>query len=89
MAADGLEQPGAAQLVGDGDRVGRLPRRVERVDGVVDVAVGGLVEVGRGDDAGGRRDGLGGQHHGPEQGLLGLEVVRRDAAGGRAGGVGS
>ena len=50
-AADRLEQVGPAQLVGDGDRVDRLARRVERVDGVVDVAVGRLVEVGRGDDA--------------------------------------
>ncbi len=77
-AAERLEQVGPAQLVGHGDRVDRLAGRVERVDGVVDVAVGRLVEVGRGDDAGRRGDGLGRQHHGAEERLLRLEVVRGD-----------
>ncbi len=87
VPADRLEQVGAAQLVGHGDRVGGLPRRVERVDRVVDVAVGRLVEVGRRDHPGGRRDGLGREHHGPEQGLLRLEVVGRHPAGGLASGA--
>ena len=84
-AADGLEQAGPPQLVGDGDGVGRLALGVERGDGVEDVAVGRLVEVVDGDDLDGRRDGVARQQHGPEQRLLGLEVVGRDPARGRSG----
>ena len=82
--ADGVEQSGPAELVGHGDRVGRLALGVQGADGVEDVAVGGLVEVvGRAAlDAGG--DGVAAEQHGAEQGLLGLEVVGRDPAGGGA-----
>ena len=46
-AADLVEQTGAAQLVGDGDRVDRAAARVQRADGVEDVLVRRPVEVGR------------------------------------------
>ena len=84
QSADGLEQAGPGQLVGDRDRVGRLPPAVQGGDGVEDVAVGGLVEVvgTAGLYRGG--DGVAGQQHGAEQRLLGIQVVRRDAGGARA-----
>ncbi len=44
-AADAVEQVGSAQLLGDGDRVGRLTLTVQRLDRLVDVPVRGLVEV--------------------------------------------
>jgi hypothetical protein len=47
------------------------------------VGVRRLVEVVGPDDAGGVGDGLLVEHHRPEQGLLGLEVVGRDATGRR------
>ena len=79
--ADVVEQVGAAQLLGDGDRVGRLALTVQRLDGLVDVAVRGLVEVAGLDVRLDRRgDRVAREEHRPEQRLLGLEVVRRDAA---------
>ena len=78
-AAERVEQVGAPQLLGDGDRVDRLALAVERLDGVVDVAVRGLVEVADVDarlDRGGDR--VAREQHRAEQRLLGLEVVRRD-----------
>ena len=88
VPADGLEQARPTQLIGDRDGVRRLPGGVEGVHGVVDVAVRGLVEVGGRHHAGGVGDGAGGQHHGAEEGLLGLQVVRRDSARGYPGGGG-
>ena len=66
-AADGLEQAGPAQFVGDGDRVGRLALAVQRVDGLEDVTVRRLVEVvGRTQfDRGG--DGVARQEHRSEE----------------------
>ena len=43
--ADAVEQVGAAQLLGHGDRVGRLTLAVQRLDRLVDVTVRRLVEV--------------------------------------------
>ena len=83
-----LQQVGPGQLVGHRDRVGRLALGVEGGDGVVDVAVGRLVEVvGVELDLDRGHDGVAAEEHGAEQGLLGLEVVGRDA-GPRRGGVG-
>ena len=45
-AAELVEEIGAAQLVGDGDRVDGLALAVEGDDRVEDVRVRGLVEVG-------------------------------------------
>ncbi len=81
-SADELEEIGAAELLGDGDRIGRLALPVERLDRVVDVAVRRLVEVGDFDSSlhrGGDR--VAGEQHGAEQRLLGLEVVRRHPTG--------
>ena len=81
-AADELEEIGAAELLGDGDRIGGLALPVEGLDRVVDVAVRRLVEVGDVDpglDRGGDR--VAGEQHRAEQRLLGLEVVRRDSPG--------
>ena len=76
-----VEEIGAAQLVGDGDRVDRLADAVQRHDRVVDVGVGRLVEVGRLDPGlGGGADGVAGEEHRSEQRLLGLQVVRRHPA---------
>ena len=74
-----VEQVGAAQLLGDGDRVGGLALPVQRLDGLVDVPVRRLVEVAGLDvrlDRGGDR--VAREQHRAEQRLLGLEVVRRD-----------
>ena len=82
LAAERLEQAGAAQLLGHGDRVDRLALLVQRPDRVEDVAVGRLVEVGGVDpglDRGGDR--VAREEHRAEQRLLGLEVVGRDASG--------
>ena len=80
MPADRLQQTVSPELVGHGDGVDGLTGRVEGMDGIEDVRMRGLVEVVGPHDASGRRDGLGLEHHRPEQGLLGREVVRRDAA---------
>ena len=78
-------RPVAVQLVGDGDGVGRLTPVIQRLDRVVDVTVGRLVEVGCGEaDLGRGADGVGRQQHGAEQRRLGGEVVRRDARAGIA-----
>ncbi len=80
VAADGREQPVAPQLVGHGHRVDRLARGVQGVDRVEDVGVGRLVEVVGPQHPGGRGDGLGLEHHGAEQRLLRVEVVRGHTA---------
>ena len=78
MPADRLQQAVAPELVGHGDGVDGLAGRVKGMDGVEDVRVRRLVEVVGPHDAGGRGDGLGLEHHRPEQRLLGREVVGRD-----------
>ena len=83
-AADLLEQPVAAQLVGDGDRVGGRTRRVQGAHGVEDVLVRRPVEVlGTQALLGDGADGVTRQEQGAEHGLLGLQVVRRHAPGAR------
>ena len=83
-AADLLEQAVAAQLVGDGDRVGRRTRRVQGPHGVEDVLVRRAVEVLRAQPLlGDRADGVTRQQQRAEHGLLGLQVVRRHAPGAR------
>ena len=80
-AAHQVVQVGAAQFLGDGDGVDRLALRVQGADGVVDMAVDGLVEVvGAQVDVDGRGDGVARQQHGAEERLLGLQVVGRHAA---------
>jgi len=79
VTADHVDHAAAAELVGHRDRVDRLAGRVERVDGVEDVGVGRLVEVVGPQHAGGRGDRLGLEHHGAEQRLFGVEIVRGNA----------
>jgi hypothetical protein len=84
-AADLVEQAGAAQLVGDGDRVGRRARGVEGPHGIEDVLVGRAVEVlGAQPLLADRTDGVARQQQGAEDGLLGLQVVGRHPPGARA-----
>ena len=77
---DGVEQLGAAQLLGDGDRVDGLALAVQGHDRFVDVDVRGLVVVARLDV---RLDGRGyriaREQHRSEERLFGFEVVRRGA----------
>ena len=73
-----VEQAGPPQLVGDGDGIGGLAGRREVGDGLEDVPVSRLVEIGGGEHLRRHRDGVFRQEHGAEQRLLGLEVVRRN-----------
>lgn len=78
-AADGAQQPGALQFLGDGDRVHRLAATVERGDRLEDVTVRRLVEIRRHDRLNRICDGLGTEQHGPEERLLSLQIVGRNA----------
>ena len=73
---DLLEQPRALQLVGHGDGVDGLTPLHQGLDGREDVPVRGFVEVAGGAGLDADRGGVVGKQHGPEQGLLGIEVVR-------------
>ena len=79
-SADCVEQLGAAQLLGDRDRVDGFALPVQRHDRLVDVDVRGLVVVARLDV---RFDGCGDrvarQQHRSQERLFGFEVVGRDA----------
>ncbi len=75
--ADRLEYARALQLVGHRHRVDGLAPLHERLDGAEDVAVRRLVEVGRRALLDADRCRVVGEEHGPEQRLLGLDVVRR------------
>ena len=86
-AADGLELASLLELVDDRDRVDRLALRVEPERGAVDLRVALAVEVARVEDLADRADGAGREHHRAEDGLLGVEVLRRDGRGGRGRGV--
>lgn len=75
--ADPAEQSAPIQIGGDGDRVGGLTAVVEIEDGLGDVLVRGAVEVAGLhllQDVG---DGVLGQQHAAEHGLLGRHVLRR------------
>ena len=79
-ATDLVEQPGATQLVGNGDRVDGTAAGVQGADRVEDVLVGGPVEVGRAQALlADETDRLTRQQQRPEDGLLGLQVVRRNS----------
>ena len=84
--ADGLEQSGALELVGDGHRVDRLTPLDEGPDGAEDVPVRRLVEVAGRAFLDGGRGRIVGEQHGPEERLLRFEVVRGDPAAARRGG---
>ena len=82
-AADVLELAALLELVDERDRVDRLALRVERERGAVDLRVALAVEVAGVEHFADRPDRAGGEHHRPEDGLLGLEVLRRDRGGRR------
>ena len=75
-----VEHARALELVGDGHRVGGLTALHERRDGAEDVPVGGLVEVLGPSISMPADGGVVREQHGPEEGLLGLEVVGGQAA---------
>ena len=79
LAADLLDLARPAQLLGHGDRVDRLAASEQGHDGLEDPAVGRLVEVVRTDLLEDVRDRRLGQQHRAEDGLLGLDRVRRNA----------
>ena len=77
--ADALEVAGAAQFGGDGDGVGGLAAAVEADDRLEDVLVFRLVEVAAAQHLDHVGDGVLAHQHGPEDALLGLEVLRGGA----------
>src|SRR4029453_18140618 len=68
--------PPALELLHRGDRVDGVASAVDLAEGVEDLGVRGPVEVGGADDLDDVGDRVGREHHGAEDGLLGLEVVR-------------
>ncbi len=78
LAADAAEVAALGQLVADGDGVGRLAAAVEVEDRVVDQLVRGTVEVGALELLDAVGDGVLGQEHAAEHGLLGADVLRRE-----------
>jgi hypothetical protein len=86
-ATDPEQLAALAELVGHGDRVGRLAAAVEVGDGVVDLLVGRPVEVRAADRLHHVRDGVLAHQHGAEHALLGLHVLRRRTVGQLGGAV--
>ena len=81
-APDVLQLASLLELVDERDRVDRLALRVEADRGTVDLRVTLAIEVRRVEDFAHRPDRAWGEHHGPEDGFLGLEVLgRRDRGG--------
>ena len=81
-APDRVEEVVAAELLGHGHGVHRLADGREHPDGLEHVLVRRLVEVaGVQVQLGHRGDGVSREQQGPEQGLLGGQVVRRHASG--------
>ena len=74
-AADVLELAPLLELVDERDRVDGLTLRVQADRSAVDLRVALAVEVGRIEDFADRSDRARGEHHGPEDGFLGLEVL--------------
>ncbi len=74
--ADTLEQFPPAELGGDADHVGRLTATVEVADDAVDRAVGGAVEVTRGEHLDDVGDRVLGQQHAAQRTLLGGQIMR-------------
>ena len=77
-AADLVEDPLALEHLDRGDEVDRLAPRVHAAQGLVDAGVGAAVEVLGLEDLDDVGDGLRGEHHGADDRLLGLQILRRD-----------
>ena len=84
-AARVLKLASLLELVDERDRVDRLALGVEGDGRSVDLRVALAVEVARVEDLADRPDRTGGEHHRPEDGLLGLEVLRGNRGGLREG----
>ena len=78
--ADRLELPALAQLLGEGDEVGRLVALVERDHRLEDLAGGLAVEAAGVEDLRRPPDGLLLEQHGAEHRHLGLERLRGNPA---------
>ena len=76
--ADVVKDAVSGEAVGDGDRVDGFAFVAERDARLEDDAVGRAVEVVGGHDVGDGVDGVPGQHHRAEDGLLRVEVLRRE-----------
>ena len=76
-----LELASLLELVDERDRVDGLAPGVQRERRAVDLRVALAVEVARVEDLADRPDRAGGEHHRPEDRLLGLEVLRRNRGG--------
>ena len=81
LAADIGEPAQAVELVDERDRVDRLALGVQPERGAIDRRVRLAVEVARIEDLADRPDRTGGEHHRPEHGLLGIEVLGWDRGG--------
>jgi hypothetical protein len=76
-----LEERAPLQLLDGRDRIDGIAPAVDLPERVEDLRVRRGVEIGRPHDLDDVGDGLGREHHRPEDRLLGLEVVRRDPIG--------
>src|SRR5207253_428089 len=76
-AADGVELAPLLQLVGERDRIDRLALCIEGERRSIDLRVRLAIEVARVEDLADGADRAGREHHRPEDGLLGLEILRR------------
>jgi len=79
-AADPVDFAALGQLIRDGDRVGGLTPAVQVNDRFIDGFVRRAVEVLAAEDFDDVRDGILGEHHAAQDGLLGGDVLRRLAA---------
>ena len=82
LAADVLELASLVELVDECDRVDRLALRIQRERRAVDLGCGSRDRSRvRVEDLADGCDRPGGEHHRSENGLLGIEVLRRDRGG--------
>jgi len=80
-AADAFELAAFLELVDERDRVDGLALGVQAKGGAVDLRVALAVEVGSVERLADRPDCPRGEHHRAEDGLLGIEILRRDRGG--------
>src|SRR5205823_3026796 len=81
LAADSVELAALLELVDERDRVDRFALGVQSEGGPVNLRVALAVEVGGVENLADRPNRPGGDHHRAEDGLLGVEILRRDWGG--------